>query len=114
MISSEIQPLETRCLGQGLTVFVSLLNGAIIGQSFLTMLCKLQYGVYLLFAAMQLLAIVFCFLLLPETTGAATSPAANWHIQENVSFAMHHSFPLLTKYTHQRMFPEQRELALSA
>ena len=69
VISSEIQPLETRSLGQGVTVFVSLINGAIIGQTFLSMLCSLKYGVYLLFAGMQLLATLFFIFLLPETTG---------------------------------------------
>lgn len=69
VISAEVQPLETRCLGQGITVLVSLLNGAIIEQCFLTMLCSLEYGVYILFAGCQVVATIFCIYFLPETTG---------------------------------------------
>lgn len=55
-------------------MFFSLLNGAIIGQSFLTMLCRMEWGVYVLFAAMQVLATVFCIFFLPETTGPPLHP----------------------------------------
>ena len=69
VISSEIQPLETRCLGQGVTVFMSMINSAIIGQSFLTMLCTLEWGVYILFCSCQCAGLVFCIFFLPETKG---------------------------------------------
>lgn len=69
VISSEIQPLETRCLGQGVTVFMSMINSAIIGQCFLTMLCTLEWGVYVLFTVCQLGGLLFCIFLLPETKG---------------------------------------------
>ena len=81
VISSEIQPLETRCLGQGVTVFMSMINSAIIGQCFLTMLCTMEYGVYILFSVCQLGGAVFCIFFLPETKGKALFPAGDVFIQ---------------------------------
>ena len=40
-----------------------------MGQSFLSCLCTLRYGVYIFFAALQLIATVFVYYFLPETTG---------------------------------------------
>ena len=42
LLPSEIQPLETRSAGQGLTVAVNFLFTFLIGQSFLSMLCAFQ------------------------------------------------------------------------
>jgi hypothetical protein len=41
-VPSEIQPLETRSAGQGLTVAVNFLFTFVIGQTFLSMLCAFQ------------------------------------------------------------------------
>ena len=79
VISSEIQPLETRCLGQGVTVFMSMINSAIIGQCFLTMLCTMEYGVYILFSVCQLGGAVFCIFFLPETKGKASTQDVGMH-----------------------------------
>jgi hypothetical protein len=42
LLPSEIQPLETRSAGQGLTVAVNFLFTFVIGQCFLSMLCAFQ------------------------------------------------------------------------
>ena len=42
LVPSEIQPLETRSAGQGLTVAVNFLFTFVIGQCFLSMLCAMQ------------------------------------------------------------------------
>ena len=44
LLPSEIQPLETRSAGQGLTVAVNFLFTFVIGQCFLSMLCAFQVG----------------------------------------------------------------------
>ena len=49
LIPSEIQPLDTRSAGQSINVTVNMLFTFLIGQSFLTMLCSMQWGVYLFF-----------------------------------------------------------------
>ena len=40
-----------------------------MGQSFLSALCTLRYGVYIFFGVLQLIATVFVYFFLPETTG---------------------------------------------
>ncbi|KAK3122853.1 hypothetical protein QOZ80_8AG0619270 [Eleusine coracana subsp. coracana] len=43
----------------------------IIGQSFLTMLCHLKFGLFYFFAAWMLVMTTFIALFLPETKGVA-------------------------------------------
>ena len=47
LVPSEIQPLNTRSAGQSITVFTQLISGATVTQTFLMMLCSLQWGVFL-------------------------------------------------------------------
>ena len=47
LVPSEIQPLNTRSAGQSITVFTQLVSGATVTQTFLMMLCSLQWGVFL-------------------------------------------------------------------
>ncbi|KAK9917785.1 hypothetical protein WJX75_008205 [Coccomyxa subellipsoidea] len=44
LIPSEIQPLETRCVGQSFATAVNFLIAFIVGQSFLATLCAMRWG----------------------------------------------------------------------
>ncbi|EFN50679.1 hypothetical protein CHLNCDRAFT_28837, partial [Chlorella variabilis] len=52
LVPSEIQTLETRSAGFSLSVSMNFLFSFVLGQCFLTMLCSMEYGVFLFFAAM--------------------------------------------------------------
>lgn len=47
---SEIQPLEVRAAACSFNVAMNMLFTFIIGQCFVTMLCSMQWGVFLFFA----------------------------------------------------------------
>ena len=49
-VCSEIQPLETRAAACSFNVAVNMLFTFVIGQCFVTMLCSMQWGVFLFFA----------------------------------------------------------------
>eukprot|EP01018_Ginkgo_biloba_P039681 Gb_40051 [translate_table: standard] len=68
-VPSEIFPLETRSAGQGITVSVNLFFTFAIAQSFLTLLCKLKYGIFLFFAGWIFIMTTFVYFFLPETKG---------------------------------------------
>lgn len=59
LVPSEIQPLNTRSAGQSITTFVQLTGGATVGQTFLSMLCSMKYGVFLFFGLWHILAGLF-------------------------------------------------------
>lgn len=65
LVPSEIQPLETRSTGQAITVSTNFVFTAVIGQAFLTMLCNMQYGIFLFFAGCVAIMTVFVALFLP-------------------------------------------------
>ncbi|GKV42763.1 hypothetical protein SLEP1_g50137 [Rubroshorea leprosula] len=67
LIPSETFPLETRSAGQSVTVCVNLLFTFVIAQSFLSMLCHFQYGIFLFFSGWVLIMSFFTLFLLPET-----------------------------------------------
>lgn len=69
LIPSEIHPLETRSAGQGINVAFNLLFTFLIGQSFLSMLCTMEYGVFIFFAAWVLIMTAFTYWFIPETKG---------------------------------------------
>jgi sugar porter (SP) family MFS transporter len=69
LLPSEIFPLETRSAGQSITVGVDMTFTFVIGQAFLTMLCSLQWGVFIFFAAMVVVMTLFVAFFLPETKG---------------------------------------------
>lgn len=69
LIPSEIHPLETRSAGQGINVTVNLLFTFVIGQCFLSMLCTMQYGVFIFFGAMVVVMTTFTYFFIPETKG---------------------------------------------
>eukprot|EP00897_Mesotaenium_endlicherianum_P005609 jgi/Mesen1/5076/ME000252S04197 len=67
LVPSEIQPLETRSASQGLTVATNFLFTFIIGQSFLSMLCAMKFGIFLFFAGWVVIMTACVYLFLPET-----------------------------------------------
>lgn len=69
LVPSEIQTLETRSAGFSLTVSVNFFFSFVLGQCFLSMLCAMQYGVFLFFAACIFCATMFVYFLVPETRG---------------------------------------------
>jgi sugar porter (SP) family MFS transporter len=69
LIPSEIQPIETRSAGQSITVFTNLIFTFVIGQSFLSMLCAMQFGIFLFFAGWVVIMSLFVLFFLPETKG---------------------------------------------
>lgn len=69
LVPSEIQTLETRAAGMSAAVTINFAFSFLIGQVFLSMLCAMQWGVFLFFAGWVCVATIFVFFLLPETKG---------------------------------------------
>eukprot|EP00897_Mesotaenium_endlicherianum_P001009 jgi/Mesen1/10909/ME000095S10247 len=69
LVPSEIQPLETRSAGQSITVATNFLFTFGVGQAFLTMLCGMQYGIFLFFGGCVVVMTAVIYFLLPETSG---------------------------------------------
>lgn len=67
LVPTEIFPLETRSAGQSIVVCVNMIFTAAVAQLFLTSLCHLRYGIFLLFASLIFIMSCFIFFLLPET-----------------------------------------------
>lgn len=67
LIPSEVQPIETRSAGVGVSTALNLAMTFAIAQAFLTMLCHLKWGVFVFFGACIVAMTVFVFLLVPET-----------------------------------------------
>lgn len=66
---TEIQPLETRAAGASVNVAANMLFTFVIGQCFLTMLCSMKWGVFLFFAAIVVIMVLWTIAFLPETKG---------------------------------------------
>lgn len=67
LVPSEIQPLETRAAGTAINTFTNLLMTFVVGQTFLSMLCAMKFGVFFFFAGIGIIAILFAIFLVPET-----------------------------------------------
>lgn len=67
LVPSEIQPLETRAAGTGVNTFCNLLMTFVVGQTFLSMLCAMKFGVFFFFGGIGLIAILFAIFFIPET-----------------------------------------------
>ncbi|KAH9605605.1 hypothetical protein KSS87_018740 [Heliosperma pusillum] len=67
LIPSETFPMETRSAGQSVTVCINMLFTFVIGQAFLSMLCKFKFGIFLFFSGWVLIMSLFVVFLLPET-----------------------------------------------
>ncbi|KAK8681056.1 hypothetical protein V6N13_053463 [Hibiscus sabdariffa] len=69
LIPSETFPLETRSAGFAFAVSSNMLFTFVIAQAFLSMLCRLQAGIFFFFAGWIIIMGVFTWYLLPETKG---------------------------------------------
>jgi len=81
--TTEVNPIETRSAGCAINTFVNFITTFIIGQFFLSMLCTMQWGVFLFFAGCVLLATLFVVFFIPETKGVPIETL------NEVSFAQH-------------------------
>lgn len=77
LIPSEVQPIETRSAGVGVSTALNLAMTFAIAQAFLTMLCHLKWGVFVFFGACIVAMTVFVFLLVPETKGVMLEDMAS-------------------------------------
>jgi len=69
LIPSEVQPIETRSAGVGVSTALNLAMTFCIAQAFLTMLCHMKWGVFVFFGCCIVAMTAFVFLLVPETKG---------------------------------------------
>jgi hypothetical protein len=67
VLGAEIQTLDTRTSGMSAVVAANYLLSFVIGQSFLSMLCSMQWGTFVFFAGWNLVMTVWVYFLLPET-----------------------------------------------
>uniref|UniRef100_A0A6V7QVH7 Major facilitator superfamily (MFS) profile domain-containing protein n=1 Tax=Ananas comosus var. bracteatus TaxID=296719 RepID=A0A6V7QVH7_ANACO len=67
LVPSEIFPLEIRSAGQSINVSVNMFFTFIIGQAFLTLLCRMKFGLFYFFGGWMLIMTTFVALFLPET-----------------------------------------------
>ncbi|XP_042521342.1 sugar transport protein 8-like [Macadamia integrifolia] len=77
LIPSETFPLQTRTAGFACAVSSNMLCTFIIAQSFLSMLCTMQAGIFFFFAAWILIMGFFALFLLPETKGVPVDDMVN-------------------------------------
>lgn len=76
LLGAEIQTMDTRTSGMSAVVFCNYLLSFVIGQSFLSMLCTMRWGVFLFFAGWNLLMTTYTWFLLPETKGVPIEDTA--------------------------------------
>lgn len=69
LVPAEVQPLETRSVGQSINVSVNFLLTALMGQVFISLLCSFKWGIFLFFGGWVLVMTAFVFFLVPETRG---------------------------------------------
>ncbi|GMJ08322.1 SUGAR TRANSPORT PROTEIN 8 [Hibiscus trionum] len=69
LIPSETFPLETRSAGFAFAVSSNMLFTFVVAQAFLSMLCRMQAGIFFFFAAWIVIMGFFTWFLLPETKG---------------------------------------------
>ncbi|KAJ1262785.1 hypothetical protein BS78_09G136500 [Paspalum vaginatum] len=67
LIPSEIFPLDTRSGGQSVAVCANLLFTFVMGQTFLSMLCRLKYAIFAFFSGCIFVMSLFVVFFLPET-----------------------------------------------
>lgn len=67
LVPSEIQTLETRAAGMSAAVAINFLLSFIIGQTFVSMLCAMHWGVFLFFAGWVMIMTAFVIFFVPET-----------------------------------------------
>ena len=67
LVPSEIHPLSTRTAGMSIAVSTNFLFSFVIGQTFVSMLCAMEWGVFLFFAEWVVIMSAFVYLLVVET-----------------------------------------------
>lgn len=67
LIPGEIYPSEIRSLGQGMSVTVSFILSASMGELYLPLLCRLRYGIFFVLAAAVFVVTALVCMFLPET-----------------------------------------------
>ncbi|OWM90663.1 sugar transport protein MST6-like [Punica granatum] len=67
LVPSEICPLEIRSAGQSINVSMNMAFTFLIAQAFLTMLCRMKFGLFFFFAAFVVIMTVFTYFFVPET-----------------------------------------------
>ncbi|OUZ99333.1 Sugar/inositol transporter [Macleaya cordata] len=77
IVPSEIFPMRIRPTGQSTTVSVHFTTTFILAQTFLTMLCKFRYFVFLFYGGWIIVMTVFIVCFVPETKGV---PLESMHI----------------------------------
>ena len=66
---TEILTLETRTAGQAISTVINMLIGWLLAQFFLTMLCSMQWGVFVMFSASIVVITITTQAIYPETAG---------------------------------------------
>ncbi|CAL8464878.1 g4413 [Coccomyxa elongata] len=69
LVPTEIHTIETRSMGQSVTVFTNFLSSFCIAQAFLSMMCRLEFATFIFFAACVSVMTLTVNFLLPETKG---------------------------------------------
>ena len=69
LVPSEIHAMETRAAGMGISTFTNFIFTFLIGQTFLSMLCTMTWGVFIFFAGFVIAMSIFVALCVPETRG---------------------------------------------
>lgn len=72
LVPAEVQPLETRSVGQSINVSVNFLLTALMGQVFISLLCAFKWGIFLFFGGWVVVMTLFVYLYVPETRGVPT------------------------------------------
>lgn len=75
LIPSETFSLDVRSAGQSIAVCVNLLFTFVMAQAFLSLLCALKYGSFLLFAVIVFIMTAFIYFFVPETKGIGIDDA---------------------------------------
>ncbi|MCO5553024.1 hypothetical protein L7F22_006544 [Adiantum nelumboides] len=96
LIPSETFSLEVRSAGQSIVVCVNLLFTFLMAQVFLSLLCAMKYGVFLLFALVVFVMSAFVYLFVPETKGIRIDEAhqlwkAHWFWKKIVGEDVEHN-----------------------
>lgn len=73
LLAAEICTLETRATSQAIAVLGHNLWSFVVGQTFLTMLCSLRWGLFLFFSAWMVTAMLTVYMLFPETKNVPLS-----------------------------------------
>jgi len=69
IIPNEVQPLDSRSMGQAVAVCANFLATFVVGQTFPAMLCAMEWGVFLFFSVWVVLGALFTIGFIPETKG---------------------------------------------